>query len=119
VARRAAHPPQARLTAWPCAGEDKRGDAGSRKLFARKQDGTFLLLTCPVCGRDRFINQLGFLNHMRIVHQLAYASYLEAALVCGVPVVRHRRSAPRVARDAAAGRRRCARRRRGAHARPG
>src|SRR5690349_3760475 len=43
-------------------------------------------IICPSCKRDKFANQLGFVNHCRIVHKLKFSTYEDAAKHCGVHV---------------------------------
>ncbi|KAI8380375.1 yeats family-domain-containing protein [Blakeslea trispora] len=56
------------------------------KLFGRRQDGVFVSLACPVCHRDDFANQQGFLNHCRISHNLEFGPYEQIMIQCGTPV---------------------------------
>ncbi|CAG8690929.1 7763_t:CDS:2, partial [Ambispora leptoticha] len=57
-----------------------------RDLFSRRNDGTFVKLTCPECHRSRFINVQGFLNHCRLSHKIEFPNHEEALLLCGTPV---------------------------------
>eukprot|EP01127_Copromyxa_protea_P004044 TRINITY_DN1382_c0_g1_i1.p1 TRINITY_DN1382_c0_g1~~TRINITY_DN1382_c0_g1_i1.p1 ORF type:complete len:1005 (-),score=199.16 TRINITY_DN1382_c0_g1_i1:2576-5353(-) len=57
-----------------------------RDLYARRPDGQFVQLICPVCKRRDFATQLGFSNHCRIVHRLKFSTYEDASVYCGVPV---------------------------------
>ncbi|KAJ3369276.1 YEATS domain-containing protein 2 [Allomyces arbusculus] len=45
-----------------------------------------VLIVCPDCGKCRFPNTLGFINHARMAHDLDLLSLDEAANVCGQPV---------------------------------
>ncbi|KAI8355110.1 hypothetical protein EDC96DRAFT_516363 [Choanephora cucurbitarum] len=56
------------------------------KLYGRRQDGVFVSLACPVCHRDDFANQQGFLNHCRISHNLEFGPYEQIMIQCGTPV---------------------------------
>ncbi|KAJ3349989.1 YEATS domain-containing protein 2 [Allomyces javanicus] len=55
-------------------------------LYARRADGVFVKIVCPDCGKCRFPNTLGFINHARMAHDLDLLSLDEAANVCGQPV---------------------------------
>ncbi|KND03597.1 uncharacterized protein SPPG_01072 [Spizellomyces punctatus DAOM BR117] len=55
-------------------------------LYSRRDDGAYVRLTCPVCGRWEFANMQGFLNHCRIKHQIEFPSHSEAARSCGTVV---------------------------------
>ncbi|CAO3643196.1 unnamed protein product [Mucor hiemalis] len=56
------------------------------QLFGRRQDGVYVRLTCPVCHRDDFANQQGFLNHCRISHNLEFGPYEQVMIQAGTPV---------------------------------
>jgi hypothetical protein len=73
----------------------RRLEAEQRRefLYARlQQTGSggqqveYVRVKCPVCGKERFQNKLGFVNHCRILHRLKFATWDDAALFCGVPV---------------------------------
>ncbi|KAG2200471.1 hypothetical protein INT47_011451 [Mucor saturninus] len=56
------------------------------QLFGRRYDGVYVRLACPVCHRDDFANQQGFLNHCRLSHNLEFGPYEQCMLQCGTPV---------------------------------
>lgn len=56
------------------------------QLFGRRQDGVYVRLSCPVCHRDDFANQQGFLNHCRISHNLEFGPYEQVMIQAGTPV---------------------------------
>lgn len=78
------------------------------QLFGRRQDGVYvrylhslkylslsllqfslnyvIRLSCPVCHRDDFANQQGFLNHCRISHNLEFGPYEQVMIQAGTPV---------------------------------
>jgi len=58
-------------------------------LYVRRSDGQFVQLICKTCKREKFQNQLGFVNHCRILHKIKFVSYADAAQHCGVPVPDH------------------------------
>lgn len=55
-------------------------------LYYRQPSRGFVKMICPNCSKDVFRNQLGFVNHCRMVHQLKFATIDDAAELCGVPV---------------------------------
>ncbi|CAO3675469.1 unnamed protein product [Rhizopus stolonifer] len=56
------------------------------RLFGRRHDGIYVSLACPACHRGDFANQIGFLNHCRISHNLEFGPYEQMLLRCGTPV---------------------------------
>jgi phage FluMu protein Com len=64
----------------------KSSSYSTKTLYARTPDGGYVKLQCPVCKRQNFITQLGFVNHCRIRHKVKFASYEDAAKHCGIPV---------------------------------
>ncbi|ORX87846.1 hypothetical protein K493DRAFT_341439 [Basidiobolus meristosporus CBS 931.73] len=67
-----------------------KGKNAARKsydaLYSRRADGTFVKLACPECGRTKFLNQQGFINHCRISHDLEFSSHEQSNYLCGTPV---------------------------------
>ncbi|CAN8105855.1 unnamed protein product [Discula destructiva] len=61
----------------------KKGPTGP--AFMKRHDGVMVKLICCVCQRWDFCNVQGFINHVRISHQLPLLSHREAAIRCGVP----------------------------------
>ncbi|TPX46714.1 hypothetical protein SeMB42_g03592 [Synchytrium endobioticum] len=59
---------------------------GMTPLYVRREDGSFVRITCPGCGRDNFMNMQGFINHCRISHQLEFTSHSKAAEIAGTLV---------------------------------
>ena len=57
-----------------------------RALIIRRDDGSFVRLSCPVCKRKLFANMQGFINHCLRLHNLAFKSHLDAISECGVVV---------------------------------
>ncbi|GAA5816070.1 hypothetical protein MFLAVUS_009592 [Mucor flavus] len=79
---------QALLSNAPSTAFKKRTYRGPEKnqLFGRRHDGVYVRLACPVCHRDDFANQQGFLNHCRLSHNLEFGPYEQIMLQCGTPV---------------------------------
>ncbi|KAL1920461.1 uncharacterized protein VTP21DRAFT_838 [Calcarisporiella thermophila] len=93
TSRRAASPPPLLTTSSgrvrrPVYGRSQSQPSytGRSALYAQREDGTFVKLSCPKCHRDDFANHQGFLNHCRIVHHLEFASHDEANRLAGIPV---------------------------------
>lgn len=55
-------------------------------LFFRGDDDKFYKCMCTLCNKDRFKNALGFLNHMRIVHNILLYNHENARRTCRVEV---------------------------------
>ncbi|KAI8099183.1 uncharacterized protein BX664DRAFT_15336 [Halteromyces radiatus] len=55
-------------------------------LYGRRMDGVYVRLSCPVCHRENFTNQIGFQNHCRISHSLEFNYYENIMAQCGTPV---------------------------------
>jgi hypothetical protein len=57
-----------------------------RGAFAQRKDGTFVKLFCPACHRSDFANRVGFMNHCRHLHSIAFSTTEEWLNRCGIPV---------------------------------
>lgn len=54
--------------------------------FARREDGEFVKLSCPNCGRGDFGNVQGFINHCRLSHKVEFSNHDDAIRSCGALV---------------------------------
>ncbi|KAI8072413.1 yeats family-domain-containing protein [Gongronella butleri] len=73
-------------TAMAAPAKSKPPKSSSSVLYGRRSDGVYVRLACPVCHRENFSNQLGFLNHCRISHSLEFGPYENVMVQCGTPV---------------------------------
>jgi transcription initiation factor IIF auxiliary subunit len=56
------------------------------KLYARAEDGSVVQVVCPMCKKQPFSSELGFLNHMRIAHKIRFSTFADAVVHCGLLV---------------------------------
>lgn len=74
------------------APSDKSTPNGSRQrssgscVYGRRGDGAFIRLVCRFCGRQDFLNRVGFINHCRNSHQHHLMSVEDYHRECGVVV---------------------------------
>lgn len=56
------------------------------KLYARREDGSFVVMRCTECCRTNFSSMQGFVNHCRLAHKIEYPTHEAAILRAGVLV---------------------------------
>eukprot|EP01129_Flabellula_baltica_P017035 TRINITY_DN9314_c0_g1_i1.p1 TRINITY_DN9314_c0_g1~~TRINITY_DN9314_c0_g1_i1.p1 ORF type:complete len:817 (+),score=152.19 TRINITY_DN9314_c0_g1_i1:177-2453(+) len=54
-----------------------------RLLFAKRPNGEYVQMVCPVCDKSHFAALVGFLNHCRIIHKLKFLTFEDATIHCG------------------------------------
>ena len=60
--------------------------SGPKRVYEIKPDGSYVMLKCCFCDREKFASLLGFTNHCRISHKHVFMSPEERVRRCGVDV---------------------------------
>ncbi|KAI0225468.1 hypothetical protein L0F63_000758 [Massospora cicadina] len=81
-------PPDLRWVRFDFAGaaEEQLTKPEAAGLFARWEDGLFVRIVCPECGKGNFEDEGLFLDHLRKLHSIAYPSIQEAYAGCGLSI---------------------------------